>query len=132
MMAHQINFYNGALTVRLDGRVHTQETLQDIRQHLEELEQRAAVILDMTLCTGFDQQFKSMLYRILQHHSVGIVGICGVTAAIENDVKDLVVVLSRVRRVVIKQTEADLLAEFGLAAAPERKLTGMLAYLKKE
>ncbi len=136
MMGHQINYYNGALTValtvRIDGRVHTQETLQDIRQHLDQLEGRAAVVLDFTLCTGLDQQFKSMLYRILQHQSVAAVGICGINTMVEADVRDIVTVLSRVRRVVVKPTETDLLTAFGLAAPPQRKLTGMLAYLKKE
>jgi hypothetical protein len=130
-MSHQINYYNRVLTVRIDGRVHTQEILQDIRQHLDELESRSAVILDMTLCSGFDQQFKSMLHRILQHQLVGIVGICGVTDAIEADIQDIVTVLGRVRRVVVKPTEAELMTEFGLAE-PEHKLSGMLAYLKKD
>ena len=130
-MGHQINYYNRALTIRIDGRVQTQEVLQDIRQHLDQLESRSAVILDTTLCTGFDQLFKSMFHRILQHQQVGVVGICGVTDLVEADVQDIVTVLSRVRRVVVKPTEADLLAEFGLAE-PEHKLSGMLAYLKKD
>ena len=131
-MGHTINYYNGALTVTVEGRVHTQEILQDIREQLDKLEDRAAVILDMTLCIGFDQQFKSMLHRILQHQHVGVVGFCGVGPSIEADMRDIVVVLGRVRRVVVKPTEAELLKEFGLAAPTEHKLTGMLAYLKKE
>jgi hypothetical protein len=131
LMGHQVNYYNGVLTVRIDGRVHTQEILQDIRQNLDQLEKRAAVILDTTLCSGFDQLFKSMLYRILQHQYVGVVGIFGVNAAIEQDMRDIVTVLSRVRRVVVRDTEAELMTEFGLAE-PEHKLSGMLAYLKKD
>jgi hypothetical protein len=90
-------------------------------------------ILDLTLANSFDQQLKSTFYRAFQHHYIAAVGICGVSGLLSKDIDDLVSVLRRVRKVVVSETEADLRAELGLAApeAEQKKLSGMLAYLKK-
>jgi hypothetical protein len=132
-MSHQTNYYDGVLTVRLDGRANAQEVYQDIRANLDIQSAPIIAILDLTLATSFDQQLKSTFYRALQHHHVAQIGICGVNAEVSKDVNDLLPVLRRVRRVTITETEADLRAAFGLAAPlPEhKKLSGMLAYLKK-
>jgi hypothetical protein len=132
-MSHQVSVYDGVLTVRLDGRVSAQEVIQDIRSNLDSQSKPVTVILDLTLAASFDQQLKSMLYRAFQHHNVACVGFCGLNPEVEKDVNDLLVVLRRVRTVSVGQTEADVRVELGLTAAQpqQKKLNGMLAYLKK-
>jgi len=132
-MGHHVSSYEGVLTVRLDGRVDTQAFLQDLRDCLDSQTSAQTVILDTTLSGGFDQFLKSMLFRAFQHHSVGIIGICGVNEEVKQDVEDLVTVIGRVRKVIVRETEADLRVELGLVApmANNRKFGGMLAYLKK-
>ena len=132
-MSHQVSSYEGVVTIRLDGRIDTQLFLQDLRNQLEQHTEKQIIILDTTLSGGFDSFLKTMLFRTFQHHSVGVIGICGVNAEVKPDIDDLVRVLSRVRKVVVSQTEADLRVAFGLAAplSQDRKFGGMLAYLKK-
>ena len=132
-MSHQVSVYDGVLTVRLDGRVNAQEVIQDIRTNLDSQTAPVIVIVDLTLAGSFDQQLKSMFYRIFQHHFVSVVGLCAVNSEVEKDVNDLLQVLRRVRKVIVSPTEADLRVELGLAAPqpPQKKLTGMLGYLKK-
>ncbi len=132
-MSHQIGYYDGVLTVRLDGRANAQEVYQDIRAALDTQSEPLIAILDLTLAGNFDQQIKSTFYRALQHHHVAQIGICGVNAEVSKDVNDLLPVLRRVRRVTVSETEADLRAELGLAAPlpQHKKLSGMLTYLKK-
>src|SRR5260370_19866607 len=132
-MGHQVSGYDGVLTVRLDGRVDAQSFLQDLRDQLDLQTAKQIVILDTTLSGSFDQFLKSMLFRTFQHHSVGVVGICGVNSEVKQDIDDLVTVLSRVRKVIVGETEADLRVALGLTAPlpQDRKFGGMLAYLKK-
>jgi hypothetical protein len=133
-MTHQLSSYSNVLTVRLDGRVNAQEVYQDILNTLAKQPVPITVILDMTLATQFDQQLKSLFYRVFQHHRVARVGVCGINGQVQHDVDDLLVVLRRVRTVTVSETEADLRVEMGLAAPlpQQRKLSGMLAYLKKD
>ncbi len=132
-MPYQISLFDGVLTARLDGRCNPQDLYLEIRGVLDKQTTPIVMIIDMTLAIGFDQQLKSMLYRMLQHHYISMVGICGVNSMLTKDVDEVVPVLRRLRRVVIAETEADLRIGLGLAptAEPPRKLTGMLAYLKK-
>jgi hypothetical protein len=132
-MSHQVSAYEGVLTVRLDGRVNAQEVIQEIRANLDSQSAPVTVIVDLTLAASFDQQLKSMFYRIFQHHNVSCIGFCGVNPEVEKDVNDLLPVLRRVRTVAISQTEADLRVELGLTAPQpgQKKLSGMLGYLKK-
>ncbi len=132
-MSHQISCYDGVLTVRLDGRANAQDVYQDIRASLDNQSTPVIAILDLTLAASFDQQLKSAIYRACQHHQLAHVGICGVNPEVSKDVNDVLPVLRRVRRVVVSETEADLRADLGLAAPlpQQRKLSGMLAYLKK-
>lgn len=129
-MSHQVNFLDKVLTIRLDERTNSQELLQDVRNVLENEIGKCIVILDTTFATTIDQNLKSLLSRILQHHAIAKIGICGINPEIEQEMNDLLVVLRRVRYVVIASTEADLRSELGLTPQA-RKLNGMLAYLKK-
>jgi hypothetical protein len=132
-MPHQVAYYDKVLTIRLDGRCVAQQVHQDMRNSLDNQSAPVTAILDLTLATAFDQQLKSTFYRAFQHHYVAAVGICGVSDPVSKDVNDLVSVLRSVRKVVVCETEADARAELGLAAgeAQQKKLSGMLAYLKK-
>ena len=132
-MTHQLSSYSNVLTVRLNGRVNPQEVYQDVRTNLDAQATPVTVILDMTLATHFDQQLKSLFYRLFQHHKVARVGVCGINGQMKHDVDDLLVVLRRVRNVVVSETESDLRVDLGLVAPlpQHRKMTGMLAYLKK-
>ncbi len=132
-MPHQVAYYDNVLTVRLDGRCNAQEVHQDMRSNLDTQSAPVTAILDMTLATSFDQQLKSTFYRAFQHHYVAAVGICGVSDPVSQDINDLVSVLRRVRKVAVCETEADVRAELGLATGDvqQKKLSGMLAYLKK-
>ena len=130
-MSHQVSFYDEVLTIRLNGRTNTQELLQDVRNILEPQTGHITAILDTTLATTIDQNLKSLLHRIFQHHAITTVGICGVNSDIHQEMNDLLVVLRRVRKVAVAPTETDLRSELGLAAQT-RKLTGMLNYLNKE
>jgi len=132
-MTHQLSSFSNVLTVRLHGRVNPQEIYQDILHHLDQQSAPVTVILDMTLATQFDQQLKSLFYRVFQHHRVARVGVCGINSQIEADVTDLLNVLRRVRNVTISETESDLRVDMGLSAPlpQQRKMSGMLAYLKK-
>ena len=132
-MPHQVTYYDNVLTVRLDGRCNAQEVHQDMRNTLDSQSAPITTILDMTLATSFDQQLKSTFYRAFQHHYVAAVGICGVSGPLSKDVEDLVSVLHRVRKVAVCETEADVRAELGLGTGDvqQKKLSGMLAYLKK-
>jgi hypothetical protein len=129
-MSHQVNFFDQVLTIRLSERTSSQELLQDIRTYLESQTSGITVVLDTTFATSFDQNLKSLLYRVFQHHAVAKVGICGANEEIQQEMNDLLVVLRRVRPVVVAPTETDLRAELGLTTQT-RKLNGMLAYLKK-
>jgi len=132
-VSHQVSSYEGVVTIRLDGRIDTQLFLQDLRSQLDQHTAKQIIILDTTLSSGLDPFLKSMLFRTFQHHSVGAVGICGVNLEVKQDIDDLVRVLSRVRKVMVSQTEADLRVALGLIAplSQGRKFGGMLAYLKK-
>ena len=132
-MTHQLSSYNNVLTVRLDGRINAQEVYQDVLANLGMQTAPITVILDMTLATQFDQQLKSLFYRVFQHHQVARVGVCGINGQVQHDVDDLLTVLRRVRNVMVSETEADLRVDMGLAAPlpQQRKMSGMLAYLKK-
>jgi len=132
-MSHHITCYDEVLTVRLDGRASAPEVYQEVRAQLDSQSLPVVAILDLTLASNFDQQLKSTFYRAFQHHLVARIGICGVNAEVAKDVNDLLPVLRRVRKVVVSQTEADLLADLGLAAPlpQQKKLSGMLNYLKK-
>ncbi len=132
-MPYQVSLCDDVLTIGLDGRCHPQELYFELRSALDKQAVPAVVIIDLTLAIGFDQQIKSMFHRILQHHNVSVVGICGVNAVLQKDVEEIVPVLRRVRRVVLAETNADLRTVLGLAPAaePPKKLSGMLAYLKK-
>jgi hypothetical protein len=132
-MPHQVTYYDQVLTIRLDGRCIAQKVRQDMRNNLDNQSAPVIAILDLTLANSFDQQLKSTFYRAFQHHYIAAVGICGVSGLLSKDIDDLVSVLRRVRKVVVSETEADLRAELGLAApeAEQKKLSGMLAYLKK-
>jgi hypothetical protein len=132
-MSHYVSSIGGVLTIRLDGRTNTQDLYQDIRTSLDAQSSPITIIIDLTLARNFDQHLKSTLYRVLQHHHVGVVGICGVNAEVTKDVTDLLPVIRRIRRVTVCETEADLRSELGLSAPlqQQKKLTGMLTYLKK-
>ncbi len=132
-MPYQVSLYDHVLTVRLDGRCHPQDLDLELRSVLEKQAAPVIVIIDLTLAIGLDQPLKSMFSRVLQHHYVSVVGICGVNAILRKDVEDMLPVLRRVRRVVLAETEADLRSELGLALSADqpKKLSGMLAYLKK-
>ena len=132
-MPYQVSCYDTVLTVRIDGRCNPQELYLELRSALDNQSAPVIAILDLTLAASFDQQLKSMFYRALQHHYVAAVGICGVNAMLAKDVDDVIPVLRRIRRVVVAETDSDVRAELGLTAPiePSRKLTGMLAYLKK-
>ena len=132
-MSHYVSSIGGVLTIRLDGRTNTQDLYQDIRANLDSQSNPVTIILDLTLARNFDQHLKSTLYRVFQHHHVGVVGICAVNAEVSKDVNDLLPVIRRIRRVTVCETEADLRAELGLSAPlqQQKKLTGMLTYLKK-
>lgn len=131
-MAHHVSVYNGVMIVRLDGRVNAPEVVQDIRTNLDHQSSPVIVIVDFTLASSFDQHLKSMFYRILQHHYVSVVGMCGINSELANDLNDFLPVLRRVRKVVVNITEADLRADLGLTVGqPQKKLGGMLTYLKK-
>src|SRR5512133_2222214 len=116
-MSYQVSLYEDVLTARLDGRCISQDLYLELRSALDKQTAPVIVIIDLTLAIGFDQQLKSMLYRVLQHHYVGMVGICGVNSMLAKDVDDVVPVLRRLRRVVVAETEADLRTELGLAVA---------------
>jgi hypothetical protein len=132
-MPHQVAYYDKVLTIRLDGRCVAQQVHQDMRNNLDNQSAPVTAILDLTLATAFDQQLKSTFYRAFQHHHIAAVGICGVSDPMSKDIDDLVSVLRRVRKVAVCATEADVRAELGLATGEvqQKKLSGMLAYLKK-
>jgi hypothetical protein len=132
-MKHQVTYYNGVLTVRLNGRANVMDVAHDIRNILEKQVGSTVAILDLTFANSFDQQFKSMFYRIFQHRLITCVGVCGINPQVSKDVNDLLTVLRRSRRVVLGETEADLRSELGLVSPliQQKKLSGMLSYLKK-
>lgn len=132
-MKHQVSYYNGVLTVRLNGRANVMDVAHDVRNIVEKQVGSIVAILDLTFANSFDQQFKSMFYRIFQHRLVTCVGVCGINAQVSKDVNDLLTVLRRTRRVVQGETEADLRSELGMVSPlmQEKKLSGMLSYLKK-
>ncbi len=132
-MSHHVTCLDGVLTIRLDGRSVAQEVYQDIRTCLDDQSMPVIAVLDLTLASGLDQQLKSMLYRAFQHHLIARAGICGINPNVSQDVADLLPVLRRVRKITVSETEPDLRAALGLiAATPQRKLSGILAYLKKD
>jgi hypothetical protein len=130
-MSYQVSCYGGVLTIRLDGRVQASQLVQDIHEKIASQTTPVTVILDTTLSTCFDQVLKSMLYRTLQNHLITRIGVCGINERVKHDVMNFVLALSRVRSVSVKETEADLRADFGLSSPQQKKLTGMLTYLKK-
>jgi hypothetical protein len=132
-MKHQVTYYNGVLTVRLNGRANVMDVAHDIRSTIEKQVGSIVAILDLTFANSFDQQFKSMFYRIFQHRLITCVGVCGINAQVGKDVNDLLTVLRRSRRVVLGETESDLRSDLGLVSplVQQKKLSGMLSYLKK-
>lgn len=132
-MSQQVSCFDGVITVGIDGRANAQELYQGMRASLDAQTKPTTIVLDLTLATGFDQQVKSIVYRVLQHHHVGAIGICGVNLELTRDINDLATVLRRNRQVTISETELDLRAALGLdAALPKtKKLTGLLNYVKK-
>jgi Ni,Fe-hydrogenase III small subunit len=130
-MSHFVRTYDGVVTIRLDGRTNAQQVYLDILNTLNAQNIPAIVFLDMTLATSVDQNLKAVLYRAMQHRMVARIGICGINEIVERDVKDIISALERVRKVTVAGTEPDLRDAFGLTAAQPKKLTGMLAYLKK-
>lgn len=133
-MSFQVNAIGSVVTIRLDGRVNGLEVVQEIRNTLDRQTEPTIVILDLTLSAGLDQQFKTTISRVLQHHNVARVGICGVkNTTVVEDVKEFLPVLRRIRQVAVTETESDLYLAFGLSKAqPQVKLSGMLARLKKQ
>lgn len=129
-MSYHVSCYDGVLTIRLDGHVQTSLLVQDIHSRIASQTMPGTVILDTTLSTCFDQVLKSMLYQTLQHHLVTQIGVCGINERVIQDVINFVLALNRLRPVLVKETEADLRADFGLTPQ-QKKLTGMLNYLKK-
>jgi hypothetical protein len=129
-MSHQLSFYDQVLIIRLNEHTSTQELVQDVRDVLEHQVGNVIAILDTTLATSIDQNLRSLLYRIFQHHAIKKIGVCGINPEIQQEMNDLVVVLQRVRHVTVAPTESDLRSQLGLAPQA-RKLNGMLAYLKK-
>lgn len=129
-MSHQVSCYGGVLTIRLDGRVQASHLAQDIHSKIATQSTPITVVLDVTLSTCFDQVLKSMLYRALQNHLITRIGVCGINERVKHDVMNFALALSRVRTVLVSETETDLRTELGLTPQ-QKKLTGMLNYLKK-
>ena len=132
-MVHAITQYDGALTVRLDGRVNAADLTQDIKAQLETQSSGPfVVIIDLSLARSLGQPVKAALYRLLQHSRVLKIGFCGLTSEMAAELSDLLPLLERVRPVAVAVTEAEVRQKLGLGqTTPERKLTGMLSYLKK-
>lgn len=132
-MSHKINLVDDVLTIRINGRGSTQEILQELGPYFNNRTTPLTVVLDLTLASTFDQSIKAMFFRVLQHRSVGKVGIANGNSALARDVTDLQTALSRVRPVQVANTEVDVLAHFGLVDPPTQptKLSGMLKFLKK-
>ncbi|MBE2194281.1 MAG: hypothetical protein IAE83_08895 [Anaerolinea sp.] len=132
-MTHQVSFVEGVLTVRLNGRCSAQEVGQAIQSVLLQQKSPITAIVDLTFASGFDQTLKATFFRMMQHPMINRLGICSSSPTIASDVNDLVVALSRARTVTTAATESEILVAFGLADPPTqpRKLTGMLAHLKR-
>ncbi len=132
-MVHAITQYDGALTVRLDGRVNAAELTQDMKAQLEtHTSGPVVVVIDLSLARSLGQPVKAALYRLLQHSRVLKIGFCGMTQEMMAELNDLLPLLQRVRPVVVAVTEAEVRQQLGLSQPnTERKLTGMLSYLKK-
>ncbi len=132
-MAHSISQYDGVVTVRLDGRTNAQELNHDLKTYLDTRSGGTViVIIDLAFALSLGQQVKATLYRALQHHNVLKIGFCSANASVSSELKDMIPLLNRYRPVFVEQTDADLRQKLGLTRPQvERKLGGMLAYLKK-
>lgn len=132
-MSHTISQYDGVATVRLDGKINVQELNHDLKKHLDARSGGpVVVIIDLAFALTLGQQVKATLYRALQHHNVLKVGFCGANPDVSRELSDMLPLLGRLRPVFMEQTEADVRQKLGLSKPQtERKLSGMLAYLKK-
>jgi hypothetical protein len=132
-MAHSISQYDGVALVRIDGRINAQEIYQALKNHLDlNAGGPVIVIIDLSFATALGQPVKAIFYRVLQHHNVLKAGFFGASPAVKAELADLVPTLGRVRPVAVEATEADVRQKFGLVKTPaERKLSGMLSYLRK-
>ncbi len=132
-MAHSISQYDGVATVRLDGRINAQDLHQSLKSYLD-LRAGGPVILiiDLGFAQALGQQTKAVLYRALQHHYVSKIGFYGANPTVSAELADMIPLLSRIRPLAFEPTEVDVRQKLGLIKPQtERKLSGMLAYLKK-
>lgn len=132
-MVHAITQYDGALTVRLDGRINAAELTQGMKAQLEtQTNGPVVVVIDLSLAGSLGQPVKAALYRLFQHSRVLKIGLCGMSQEMVAELSDLLPLLERVRPVAVAATETEVRQKLGLGKPnTERKLTGMLSYLKK-
>jgi hypothetical protein len=133
-MAHRLVLLNDSLTIRLDGKVDSQELAQELRTVLDNLHNITTVVLDFTHAAELDQNFKATMYRQLQHPKLArVIGACGINPGVFKDAKELLLGLAHVRKVIVRDTEVDLRGVLNLTPLPKgRGFTGMLSFVKKD
>jgi hypothetical protein len=132
-MSYQMSISGEVLTVRFNGQIGQiaiQQFAHEIRANLDHQGKPVAVILDLTQLPILNPTLKAAVCRMLQHHSVSKVGICGASVGHQQDAAEIALVLGRTRPVTISDTEIDVKAEMGLAPQG-KKLNGMLKYVRE-
>jgi hypothetical protein len=134
MMSHHLVLQQGNVVLRLERAVNPLVLATDLRDLLDKQPTPLAVIIDFTHVGEISQTLKAQVFRMLQHPKAArTVGLFGLTSELLQDLRDMLTGLAQTRKIVVRDTEFDVLVAMNLATVPQeaRQRSGMLSYVKR-